>query len=96
MDELKPCPFCGWTDVGYIQTICDGWYLVECKNCQCEGALCETIEEAITAWNFRAAEDALNAQLETIKSELEQYRFALQTFRWVRDNIIFKEKEKDE
>lgn len=58
-NELKPCLFC--PDGGKPYVISGKCYSfesgngskVECEKCQASGPLCETIQEAIEAWNTR-------------------------------------------
>ncbi len=65
--ELKPCPFCGSPGVLEGGDFIGGWnektgprpYKVECTNLRCIasymiGAVFETKEDAIEAWNRRA------------------------------------------
>ena len=55
MDELKRCPFCGGS--AFIPKRKVGGDLlpwVFCENCGVETEYCETVEEAIKAWNMRA------------------------------------------
>jgi Lar family restriction alleviation protein len=52
--ELLPCPFCGGdAQTDFIEHIFS--YLIECYVCDAQGPICETKEEAIAAWNTRAA-----------------------------------------
>ena len=72
-DTLKPCPFCGspfqlnsgiWWGEGRptrFQGIC--------SECEAEGDVRDSAEEAISAWNNRPTEDALLAELEKLKEE---------------------------
>ncbi len=66
MSELKPCPFCGSPGVLEGGDFIGGWnertgprpYKVECTNLWCIasymiGAVFETKEEAMEAWNRR-------------------------------------------
>ena len=55
MAELKPCPFCGKKDVrlGGIDNKVRFAIWVECKNCECQGPVYFTQEQAIDAWNRR-------------------------------------------
>ena len=56
MAELKPCPFCGGTQLTIISVYGEDCY-VNCDACTTCGPSGETREEAIEAWN-RRAEDA--------------------------------------
>ena len=60
-EELKPCPFCGCTDVYSDTDTCRIFgertghnYAVACSNCEAVAIGSETLEEAIAAWNTRA------------------------------------------
>lgn len=60
-DELKPCPFCGCTDVYSDPDTCrifgerTGYnYAVACSNCEAVSLGCETLEGAVEEWNTRA------------------------------------------
>ena len=54
MTELKPCPFCGSTNVK-IMTNGEGWW-VECLKCGAMSGIGEySDDEAIETWNRRAA-----------------------------------------
>ena len=55
MNELKPCPFCGGRKFSKF-----GWsdqYWITCTGCETEGPSGETPDEAIEAWNRRAADE---------------------------------------
>lgn len=51
-EKLKPCPFCGSTD------LCDGYTAkmryIACFECSAEGPLEKTKKQAIDAWNKRS------------------------------------------
>jgi Lar family restriction alleviation protein len=47
MTELKPCPFCGSTDVEYID------FYVACNRCSAMGPSDESDIDIIKAWNTR-------------------------------------------
>jgi len=49
--ETKPCPFCGGFGRVYQRDAFE-WF-VECDECDSCGHLCDTEDEAITAWNRR-------------------------------------------
>ncbi|WP_415421474.1 Lar family restriction alleviation protein [Acetobacter fabarum] len=54
-EELKSCPFCGSDDVRITNSLHP---YVTCHNpsCEADGPVCNTTEQAITAWNTRAGE----------------------------------------
>lgn len=56
-EELKPCPFCGSNFIfgGPFQIGRGGplHYAYKCADCFAEGPICDTEEEAISAWNRR-------------------------------------------
>ena len=47
--QLKPCPFCGGTDLHYQSRT------IECNACLAEGPYCDSGELAAVAWNKRAS-----------------------------------------
>ena len=69
MSELKPCPFCGgvaqvntWTMHGITESRCF------CPNSDCPNSV-RTV--ALATWNTRPIEDALNARIAELESELK-------------------------
>lgn len=55
MNELKPCPFCGSTDIKvhgpyFIE---DRYVMVKCNDCNCNTAIYKTVDQAVEAWNRR-------------------------------------------
>jgi Lar family restriction alleviation protein len=48
--ELKPCPFCGSNRISVIYKY---YFYCFCNNCEAEGSIKESREEAIEAWNKR-------------------------------------------
>ena len=76
-EELKPCPFCGGTDLEkmmYLDLV--GWmYWIECKSCDHVRAVSlADIDDAIRKWNTRPAEDKLKQVNECIKRECDVLR----------------------
>ena len=51
---LLACPFCGWGKPFIFDTGDDPFW-VECPDCYAEGPTEDTADEAIKAWNTRAA-----------------------------------------
>lgn len=57
MSELLPCPFCGGEAETLTAESMYGGYLfgIMCNDCRSRGDVYDTEEEAIEAWNTRAA-----------------------------------------
>ena len=55
MEELKPCPFCGYDDIKVEVLRGDGllYYYYECPKCHSCARSAKTEEEARNAWNKR-------------------------------------------
>lgn len=70
MSELKPCPFCGSTDIKLHDEIS---HAVWCQECFAEVPSID-IESAIKLWNTRPIEDALNARIAELEEEIQEYR----------------------
>ena len=73
MEKLKPCPFCGSHGILEGGDFIGGWnektgprpYMAECSNQDCIasymiGAVYDTKEEAIEAWNRRADDEQIH------------------------------------
>ena len=59
--ELKPCPFCGSTNVQLRPTDSNYvYYHVQCNNCMAQGGARIWEEDAVAAWNQRAYEQMLD------------------------------------
>lgn len=56
MQKLKPCPFCGATDLKLknFQHKKETLYGVECLDCSAAGAYFTDEDDAAYAWNMRA------------------------------------------
>ncbi len=56
-DELKPCPFCGSTNLEVME-IDEGYAAIACGTCDAFGPMGLGDEGASLEWNQRAFEDA--------------------------------------
>ena len=87
--ELKPCPFCGGTEIhiGPMDSP-SAWecWVVGCNNCDCpldvDSVKVElgTPEKAAAAWNTRATDAnlaALQAEIEALRADAERLEDAL-------------------
>ncbi len=65
-EELKPCPFCGSTEIryGYGPLFPVVW----CNKCDAQVQDVDDVDDAIKLWNTRPIEDALNKRV----AELEE------------------------
>lgn len=57
LEELKPCPFCGGTELEVME-IDEGFSAVACDTCDAIGPMGQGDEEAKREWNQRAFEEA--------------------------------------
>lgn len=55
MEQLKPCPFCGWDADGPHDTWEEGYTIICCSNqsCACEIKLPQPSVFTVAAWNRR-------------------------------------------
>ena len=57
-EQLKPCPFCGSTDLNFFCDVESGTYMVRCRNCSTLFKQYHAVkDEAKEAWNRRADND---------------------------------------
>ena len=56
-EKLKPCPFCGNTDVLLFEGAGRGGARIVICDCGASGALSYSKKEAIDAWNRRSSKD---------------------------------------
>lgn len=61
--KLKPCPFCGGTELYYFR---GKFYALECAHCGARLGAYKTGEEAAEAWNTRKYETFTKAEARTI------------------------------
>lgn len=77
MCEVKPCPFCGSTEIEYKPTYCVGGEshgVMRCLECGCTVPTSEFgkhVKEPYTEWNRRTSECDRDAILETL-DEIEE------------------------
>ena len=102
-EELKPCPFCGNTNLHHTETSI--FHAVWCKDC---GAMVDIDDgDAIKLWNTRPLEDALQSRIAELEAEnnrlsvllhdeISQLEIAtdLGNMRWVALNNIYENCEK--
>lgn len=53
MRELKPCPFCGGTNIEINIIVDTPQAYLKCRRCGIEQSIYPTKEDAIEAWNTR-------------------------------------------
>ncbi len=71
-EELKPCPFCGSTNLYHTETSI--FHAVWCKDC---GAMVDIDDgDAIKLWNTRPLEDALQKRIAELEAELNFLRLS--------------------
>lgn len=58
-EKLKPCPFCGGVTPRIFSSVSESAHFVVCTDNDCcvTGALKESEEDAIAAWNRRAGKE---------------------------------------
>ena len=74
MDELKPCPFCGSSNTIKHSPQYSNQVYHECNECGCSVAF---YSDERDFWNTRPAEDALTAEVERLKVDLDARNSAL-------------------
>lgn len=58
MDDLKPCPHCGWESIEVAYDSDPVRYFVRCQDCEARTGNHEKPSTAILAWNSRPTPDA--------------------------------------
>lgn len=56
VEDLKSCPFCGWTGPRFVENRLQAFMYVECRNIACgaEGPPADNPKKAADLWNCRA------------------------------------------
>ena len=75
MTDLKPCPFCLSRAEHYSFNFRK--HTVRCSYCLADCGEHDTPERAAFVWNTRPAEEALKAEVESLKDRLERFRKVL-------------------
>lgn len=74
-EELQRCPFCQSMAEHYSFNFRK--HTVRCRYCLADCGEHDTPERAAFVWNRRPAEEALKAEVETLKDRLERFRNVL-------------------
>ena len=53
--ELKPCPFCGSTDILFYEA--NRTYQASCRDCEARAQYAYSRKEAVSNWNRRASDE---------------------------------------
>lgn len=48
-EDIKACPFCGYEDCAVDS--CSMKYYITCPNCEADGPMCESVDDAVRMWN---------------------------------------------
>lgn len=82
MNELKPCPFCGSDHYQHEGNSDGGELWFSCQNCGAYSPVSTNTDgddysETVAKWNTRPLEDALRAEIATLKSENERLKSSI-------------------
>lgn len=87
-EELKPCPFCGSSDLAVMELLSRG-FRIECAGCEAYSPVIKDGPSLLTAWNTRASDahpnaadyrnraERAEAALAEVRAEVERLRQAL-------------------
>ena len=63
--RLKPCPFCGSTDVESVYRFEKGdHFVIACQECGARSSPCLTEHEAAVMWNTRVPEKSISINID--------------------------------
>lgn len=71
MSDLKPCPFCGSSD---LELYDEEQVIVRCRDCDARGPSCNLDRKAQLAWNVRPGEDNWKKVAEGFKDKAKEER----------------------
>lgn len=92
-EELKPCPFCGSSDLAVMELLSRG-FRIECAGCEAYSPVIKDGPSLLTAWNTRASDAHPNAadyrnRAERAEAELAEVRDAIRiAARWFEQAAI--------
>ena len=68
MNELKPCPFCGKSDIRIWKSP-DEYWQIQCNNDECCAQIYDNLteEQAVLSWNTRASDGKVKLFEATLK-----------------------------
>ena len=72
-NELKPCPFCGETDILHTVRPLHGItneHIYTCESCGANVSDFKSIDDAVRSWNNRQIEDKLHAEIDRLERAL--------------------------
>ena len=82
--ELRPCPFCGKTDMLSLDNLTDETdYCIECERCHISQHAYFTHEGAIAAWNTRTDYATLEAQIAEQQKEIARLKAPVSDEEWL-------------
>lgn len=92
-EELKPCPFCGSTDIDILayEEEYHTRRVANCINCGASGSVSDSVEEAIESWNARPIENVKDKEIVRLKGNwdyLKEYLVALRNSRLHDENLL--------
>lgn len=75
MSELKPCQRCGKSRIEAYECNKESgspYFFIHCNDCWNKSDIYSTLKEAVSAWNSRPLEDALNAENAALKEKVAE------------------------
>lgn len=72
MSDLKPCPFCGSSDLELFND--EEQVMIRCRDCDARGPSCNLDRKAQVEWNVRPTEDNWKKVAEGFKDKAKEER----------------------